>query len=78
MRELDLTGLLCPHVVLRLAEQMRALPAGSRIRVIATDPLSAIDVPFYLGKAGHQLLSRDRQDARIVFIIECGDPPGAG
>lgn len=77
MRDLDLSGLQCPHVVLRLAEQMRGLPPGTRLRATSTDPLSAIDVPFYLDRAGHQLVSRTRIDGRIVFEIETagGAPP---
>ena len=69
---LDLTGLNCPHVVLRLAEHMRGVPPGSRVTVVSTDPLSAIDVPFYLDKVGHLLVSRRRDDGRITFVIEAG------
>lgn len=72
MDELDLTGLNCPHVVLRLAEHMRGLARGHRLAVTASDPLSAIDVPFYLHRAGHRLLSREKLDGRILFVIESG------
>jgi tRNA 2-thiouridine synthesizing protein A len=78
MRVLDLTGLNCPHVVLRLAEQMRTLAPGDRLTVTATDPLSAIDVPFYLDKVGHRLVARHREDGRLVFVVECGQGAPAG
>lgn len=73
---LDLRGLHCPHVVLRLAAHMRGLPTGTRVTVVATDPLSAIDVPFYLDKTGHRLVSRERGDACLTFVIEAAFPPG--
>lgn len=72
MSTLDLAGLLCPHVVLRLADHLRTLPPGARLAVISTDPLSAIDVPFYLEKVGHRLISRSRSDGRITFVVERG------
>ena len=78
MRVLDLTGLACPHVVLRLAEHMRALAPGDRLEVTATDPLSAIDVPFYLDKTGHRLVARSRQEGRLVFVVECGQGAPTG
>ena len=72
MDDLDLSGLVCPHVVLRLAERLRAVAPGTRLRVLATDPMSAIDVPFYLGKVGHVLVSQQRTEGRVTFIVERG------
>ena len=72
MTTLDLSGLLCPHVVLRLADHLRDLPAGARVSVAATDPMSAIDVPFYLDKVGHRLISRARDGDRFLFVVERG------
>lgn len=69
---LDLAGLRCPHVVLRLAEHLSALPPGVRVRVVSTDPMSAIDVPFYLEKVGHRLVSRTRSAGGITFVVERG------
>lgn len=72
MGTLDLSGLACPHVVLRLAEHMRSLTPGDRLRVIATDPLSAIDIPYFLDRTGHALLSRARQAGCIEFVVQAG------
>lgn len=71
---LDLSGLICPQVVLRLADALRGLPAGSRIEVIATDPMSAIDVPFFLDKRGHRLVSRVRDAGSLRFLVEKRGP----
>ncbi len=73
---LDLSGLNCPHVVLRLADYMRDLQPGCEVTVVSTDPLSMIDVPFYLDRAGHQLVSRARHDGRNIFIVKAGGPSG--
>jgi tRNA 2-thiouridine synthesizing protein A len=74
---LDLSGLVCPRVVLRLAEHLRGLRLGSRVTVIATDPLSGIDVPYFLDKRGHRLVSRRRMEGRLVFIVEKGEDGAA-
>ena len=72
---LDLSGLACPQVVLRLADHMRTLPPGSCLTVVCTDPLSAIDVPFFLHRAGHELLAQAREQGSYRFVIRRG--PGA-
>lgn len=74
---LDLSGLACPHVVLRLADHMRGLAAGASLAMTSTDPLSAIDVPFYLARAGHLLLAESKAAGRFTFVIRCKGPGAA-
>ncbi len=31
----------------------RGLPKGSRVTVLATDPMAKVDIPFYCRKHGH-------------------------
>lgn len=78
MTLLDLSGLRCPQVVLRLADHLRGQAPGLRVTVVSTDPLSAIDVPFFLDRTGHRLVSRERSGGEVRFVIECGgDSPPA-
>lgn len=72
MHTLDLTGLVCPQVVLRLAGFLREQPVGTQVTVISTDPLSAIDVPFFLDKVGHRLMSREKSGRQLLFVVERG------
>ena len=55
MRELDATGLTCPMPVLRLQKALRELKSGARLRLLASDPMAAIDVPHFLNEHGHKL-----------------------
>ncbi len=71
MNLLDLSGLHCPDVVLRLADCIRTLGPSHRLTVISTDPLSTIDIPFFLERAGHTLISQTRRDGQVVFVMEC-------
>ncbi len=45
--EVDARGLLCPLPVLRLRKRLAALPAGTTLRLITTDPAAIIDVPHF-------------------------------
>lgn len=68
---LDLSGKFCPQVVLEVAEFVRQHPAGTRILVISTDPLSGIDIPLFAMKQGHALevFAPTAADRRFLLTI---------
>ena len=68
--QLDLSGLMCPAVVLRLADRLQELPAKSQLTVISTDPLSRIDIPLFLRRNGHRLVREENVGETIVFVLE--------
>ena len=68
--ELDLRGLKCPLPAIKVSRALERAPKGTRLRVLATDPMSAIDIPHAVAKAGARLLSQDRTDRRLLFEIE--------
>ena len=70
-KELDVKGLKCPLPVLKVQKAMKELDVGDQLEVIATDPLSVIDVPAYCQESGHKLVSQSSKDDDHVFLIEC-------
>jgi tRNA 2-thiouridine synthesizing protein A len=66
---LDLSGLLCPLPVLKARKQLEALPSGHVLKVIATDPVSAIDIPHFCSEQGHVLLDHVREAETLIFRI---------
>lgn len=66
---LDLSGLLCPLPVLRARKRLAAMPAGSILKVIATDPMSAIDMPHFCNEQGHTLLDQAKDGEALIFRI---------
>jgi len=66
---LDLSGLLCPLPVLKARKRLEALPAGHVLKVIATDPMSAIDMPHFCNEQGHTLLDVSSQGETLIFRI---------
>lgn len=67
---LDVSGLLCPLPVLKARKRLLAMASGEIIEVIATDPMSAIDMPHFCTQQGHELLSQDQQGAAFHFRIK--------
>ncbi|MDV4144175.1 MULTISPECIES: sulfurtransferase TusA family protein [Shimia] len=68
--EIDAIGLICPLPVLRLRKRMKPLPAGSRVRLLASDPAAVIDVPHFCAEAGHHLLEQSQDGDTLIFVIE--------
>ena len=66
---LDLSGLLCPLPVLKARKQLNAMPAGAVLKVIATDPMSAIDMPHFCNEQGHTLLEQAKDGEALIFRI---------
>lgn len=69
---LDLVGLNCPLPVLKSRKALAGLTQGTRLRVLASDPMSAIDLPHMCNQDGHRLLAQSREGDRLIFVIERG------
>ncbi|MBL8791731.1 MAG: sulfurtransferase TusA family protein [Rhizobiales bacterium] len=67
---LDVTGLLCPLPVLKARKRLEAMASGAVLSVIATDPMSAIDMPHFCNEQGHVLLSQQQQGQSFHFRIK--------
>lgn len=71
--DIDARGLLCPLPVLRLRKVLLAAAPGARVRLIATDPMAAVDVPHFCAQSGHVMIkSRSLADGALEFIVERG------
>jgi tRNA 2-thiouridine synthesizing protein A len=66
---LDLSGLLCPLPVLRARKQLQLMQTGHVLKVIATDPMSAIDMPHFCNEQGHTLVEQRQDGEALIFRI---------
>ena len=71
-REVDARGLRCPLPVLRAGRELRAMRPGEVLRVLATDPMAAIDLPHFCAEAGHAHLGRTDEADHQVHLIRRG------
>ena len=69
---LDLEGLKCPLPVLRARKAMVELPPGALLKVIATDPMAAVDLPHFCAETGHILEAQHQDGDRLIFLIRRG------
>ena len=72
---LDARGMLCPLPVIRTQERVSAMPDGSELTVLATDPGTLHDVPAWCRVHGHELLSTERIDREIVVRLRVMHEP---
>lgn len=70
--EVDARGLRCPAPVLRAAVAARGLPSGSVLRVRATDPAAAVDLPAWARMRGHAVVTSDDADDEVVVTVRLG------
>jgi tRNA 2-thiouridine synthesizing protein A len=55
---------------LRTRKALTRLKSGERLRVLATDPMTAIDIPHELQGTGDRLIEQTRTDESLSFLIE--------
>ena len=67
---IDLTGLLCPLPVLKARKRLESMPSGHVLKVLASDPMSAIDMPHFCSEQGHILLTNAKQGDVFTFRIK--------
>ena len=69
-QELDLTGLNCPLPVLKTKKKLSSMNTGEKLLVVCTDQSSFDDFKYFCDHSGHKLVSRERTEDKIVFLIE--------
>ena len=70
--EIDAMGLLCPLPVLRAQKRLNGMARGKVLRLIATDPASWVDVPYFCATGKHDLLSAEDQGGIKTYLIRRG------
>jgi tRNA 2-thiouridine synthesizing protein A len=70
--ELDLRGLKCPLPALMARKKLANLSPGETIRVLASDPLSVVDIPHMCIQEGHELIESSKAFDHYRFLIRRG------
>lgn len=77
MQDIDARDLLCPLPVLRLRKALAAVPAGTTLRLLATDPAAQIDVPHFCAEQGHSFISALTIDpTTTAYTVTKNEPEG--
>lgn len=66
---IDALGRKCPIPIIMLAEQIRDVPVGAVIAVLADDPAAFTDVPAWAAMKSHDLAFREDYQTGWAFGI---------
>ena len=71
--QINATGLRCPMPVLKLQKVIRGLKSGTHIVLMATDPMSYVDIRHFCETNGHELLNAQETDNIFTYKIKVGN-----
>ena len=69
-KSIDVRGLYCPEPVFRTKMEMERLKIGDVLKIVADDPESEEDISTWVNRNGHQLLSINKNEKDLEFIIK--------
>ena len=67
---IDVRGLFCPEPVFRTKIEIEKMIIGDRLKVVADDPQSEEDISRWVNRNGHDLLSINKKESDLEFIIK--------
>ena len=69
-RTVDARGSFCPGPLMELIRAIRETQVGDVIAVLSSDKGSKIDIPKWIEKAGHRLVSLESRDGYDELVVE--------
>jgi tRNA 2-thiouridine synthesizing protein A len=66
----DAKNLSCPMPIVKTAQAVKAVPSGSLIEVLATDPGSVKDFAAWTRTTGNAILEQSEEDGVYRFVIK--------
>jgi len=66
---LDARGLKCPMPIVRTAQQIKMVPSGDLLEVLATDPGSVADFSAWSRSTGNALVETTTADGVYRFVL---------
>ena len=69
-RTIDARGSFCPGPLMELIRAIREAQVGDILSVYSSDKGSRADIPKWIEKAGHRLISLETRDGFDEIIVE--------
>ena len=69
-RTVDARGSFCPGPLMELIRAIRESAVGDVIAVLSSDKGSKVDIPLWVAKAGHRLVSLESLDGYDQIVVE--------
>jgi len=68
-RAVDALGTHCPVPVQLVARAIAGIPADATVRLLADDPMVAVDLPAWCHTSGHELVALSESDGIWTAIV---------
>ena len=72
MEDLDLRGLKCPLPAMLARKSLAAMAPGAMVWILASDPLSVVDIPHMCAEEGHVLIESEKAPDHHRFLVRRG------
>ncbi len=69
-RTVDARGSFCPGPLMELIRAIREAQVGDVLAVLSSDKGSKVDIPKWIEKAGHRLVSLESRDGFDEIVVE--------
>ncbi|MDQ3908826.1 MAG: sulfurtransferase TusA family protein [Thermoproteota archaeon] len=69
-KSIDVRGLYCPEPVFRTKMEVERLKIGDTLKIVADDPESEEDISRWVNRNGHHLISLNKNDKDLEFVIK--------
>ena len=69
LQQVDARGLSCPMPIVKTAQAIKAIPSGTLVEVLATDPGSVKDFAAWSRTTGNELVEQSVDDGVYRFVL---------
>ena len=69
LQQVDARGLSCPMPIVKTAQAIKTVPAGSLLEVLATDPGSVKDFAAWSRSTGNELVEQSADGGVYRFVL---------
>ncbi|NPA17264.1 MAG: DUF3343 domain-containing protein [Aquificae bacterium] len=72
VKEVDTRGMFCPTPLIFVSKELKHIPVGSRLKVLADDKAFKKDIKIWCHDTGNKLVSLTENNGVITAVIERG------
>lgn len=69
-RQIDARGAFCPGPLMELIAALKLCEVGEEVEVLSSDRGSAKDIPEWVAKVGHEVVSNDEKDGYWSIVVK--------
>jgi tRNA 2-thiouridine synthesizing protein A len=69
-RTVDARGSFCPGPLMELIRAIREAQVGDTLAILSSDKGSKVDIPKWIEKAGHRLVSLEAREGYDEIVVE--------